>query len=210
MAGCFNGQQTAIMKRVYILLSLVCLFSLGWADSWQTIRDSSGRISSVQAEFRQEKHLKMLSRPIISKGIFVFQAPSSLRWQYLSPVQSLLLMDRGKTRTFSQQDGKLVEQGSMGMEAMQVISQEISLWLTGRFTDNPTFAAELRPNKMIVLTPKEEGLACFISRIELVLADQPGLMESVTIYEGKDSFTRILFSNIRLNETIPATVFTEQ
>ena len=198
------------MKKIHFLLFLICLCSLGWADSWQAIRVNSGKISSVQANFCQEKHLKMLSRPLISQGIFVFQAPASLRWQYLSPVQSLLLMDNGTTRTFSQQDGKLVEQGSMGMDAMQVVSQEISLWLAGRFTDNPTFAAELHPGRMIVLTPKEEGLARFISRIELVLADQPGLMESVTIYEGEDSFTRLLFSNARLNEKIPATVFTEQ
>ncbi len=198
------------MSKPTLILLAACLLSLGWADSWDGIRSNAGQLTSVQADFTQEKHLRILARPIISKGIFVFQAPSSLRWQYLSPIQSLLLMHDGSTRKFFQQDGKLTEERTMNMDAMQVISQEISQWLAGRFTDNPTFQAELQPGRMIVLTPKQKGLAQLISRIELVLSDQPGLMESVTIYEGKDSYTRLAFSNAVLNQDIKPTVFTNQ
>lgn len=195
-------------KSIFILLA-ACLCSLGWADSWDGIRSNAGQLTSVQADFTQEKHLKILARPIISKGILVFQSPSSLRWQYLSPVQSLLLMHEGATRKFVQQDGKLTEERGMNMDAMQVVSQEISQWLKGNFTDNPTFQAELRPGRIIVMTPKQQGLAQLISRIELVLSDQPGLMESVTIYEGEDSYTRLTFNNAVLNQDIPPTVFTK-
>ncbi len=198
------------MIKAVLLLLVISLLCLGWADSWDAIRSNAGQLTSVQADFTQEKHLKILARPIISKGIFVFQSPSSLRWQYLSPIQSLLLMHDGTTRKFIQQDGKLTEERTMNMDAMQVVSQEISQWLAGRFTDNPTFQAELQPGKMIVLTPKQKGLAQLISRIELVLSDQPGLMESVTIYEGEDSFTRLTFSNAVLNQDIKPTVFTKQ
>jgi outer membrane lipoprotein-sorting protein len=199
------------MKRLLqiILLLIPCLLCLGWADSWDTIRSNSGKLTSVQANFVQEKHLKILARPLLSKGIFVFQAPASLRWQYLEPVQSLLLMTDGKTRKFSQQDGKLVEDRSMSMDAMQIVSREISQWLAGRFNDSPSFTAQLQPGKMITLTPKEEGLAQLISRIELVLSDTPGLMQSVTIYEGEDSFTKIIFSNAVLNQDIAPAVFTK-
>ncbi len=197
------------MKKISLLLFIACLFSLGWADSWQAIRTHSGTVKSIRTEFLQEKHLPILTRPLISRGNLIFQAPASLRWQYSSPVQSLLLLHNGRVRKFSQQAGKLVEERSTGMDGMEMVIGEISLWLTGRFTDNPGFRAELQPGRMIVLTPKEEELSRFISRIELVLGEQPGLMESVTIYEGEDSFTRLTFSNARLNEQIPAAVFTE-
>lgn len=198
-----------ISKPTIILLA-ACLVSLGWADSWDAIRSNAGQLTSVQADFTQEKHLKILARPIISKGIFVFQSPSSLRWQYLSPIQSLLLMHDGSTRKFVQQDGGLTEETGMNMDAMQVISQEISQWLAGRFTDNPTFLAELQPDRVIVLTPKQKGLAQLISRIELILSNQPGLLESVTIYEGEDSYTRLTFSNGVLNQEIRPTTFTKK
>ncbi len=195
--------------RFFVLL-LVSMFCLGWAGSWDAIRSSSGQLSSIQANFIQEKHLKILARPLLSKGIFVFQAPASLRWQYLSPIQSLLLMNGGRAQKFVQQNGRLVEEPGMGMNAMQIVSREIGQWLAGNFTDNPAFAAELQPGKMIVLTPRQEGLAQLISRIELKLDDRPGLIRSVTIYEGDDSFTRLIFSNVVLNQDIVPTVFTRQ
>jgi len=193
-----------------ILILLAAFVCLGWTESWETIKNNAGNISSIQADFIQEKHLKILRSPLLSRGVFVFQAPDSLRWQYVSPVQSLLLMHEGKTRQFIQHDNRLVEERSMGMDAMQVVSQEISRWLAGNFTDNPTFQARLKPGGLIVLTPKNQGLAQLISQIVLKLADEPGLMESVTIYEGSDSFTKLTFTNVVLNKKIPEITFTQQ
>lgn len=193
-----------------ILVLLAAFVCLGWAESWETIQNNAGNISSIQADFIQEKHLKILRTPLLSRGVFVFQAPDSLRWQYESPVQSLLLLHEGKTRQFIQHDNRLVEERSMGMDAMQVVSQEISRWLAGNFTDNPTFQARLKAGGFIVLTPKNKGLAQLISQIVLKLADEPGLMESVTIYEGSDSFTKLTFTNVVLNKKIPETTFTQQ
>ena len=193
-----------------ILILLAAFVCLGWTESWETIKNNAGNISSIQADFIQEKHLKILRSPLLSRGVFIFQAPDSLRWQYMSPVQSLLLMHEGKTRQFIQHDNRLVEERSMGMDAMQVVSQEISRWLAGNFTDNPTFQARLKPGGFIVLTPKNQGLAQLISQIVLKLADEPGLMESVTIYEGRDSFTKLTFTNVVLNKKIPEITFTQQ
>ncbi|RUM34765.1 MAG: outer membrane lipoprotein carrier protein LolA [Desulfobulbus sp.] len=195
-----------IVMTVFLAGSLC----LGWADSLEAIRENSGNITSVRADFVQEKHLKILVRPLISKGIFVFQAPGSLRWEYRTPIQSLLLLHDGKMHKFVQHEGKLVEDRSMGMDAMRVVSQEISQWLSGNFTDNPTFQAELKPGRKIVLTPRSKGLGKLISRIELQLSEQPGLMDSVTIFEGKDSYTRLIFTNAVLNTTISPAVFTEK
>ena len=192
------------------ILVLAAFACLGWAESWEAIRQNSGNITSITADFTQEKHLKILARPLISQGIFVFQAPDSLRWEYTTPVKSLLLMHKGRMRKFVQQNNKLVESQTPGMDAMVVVSREISQWLAGNFADNPTFDAELQPGRMIILTPKNKGLAQLISKIELQLAETPGLMESVSIFEGKDSFTKLVFSHAVLNTKIPETRFTRQ
>ncbi|MDD3815464.1 MAG: outer membrane lipoprotein carrier protein LolA [Desulfocapsaceae bacterium] len=165
------------------------------------------RVDSVQAEFTQEKHLPILVRPIISRGTFVFQAPASLRWEYLSPVHSVLLMDDGRTRKFIERNDQFVEEQGMGMDSMAIVLQEITGWLDGHITDTPTFKAKVQEGGLIVLTPKEAALARIISRIELRLAGQSGLMESVTLYEGPDSLTKLIFSHGVLNEKIPAATF---
>ncbi len=165
-------------------------------------------LRSVQADFIQEKHLKILARPIISIGTFTFQAPQSLRWEYRTPIHSVLLMHGGKVKKFMERDGVLTEDKGMRLDAMQVVLAEISNWLDGRFTDNAMFAVSFPDKKTILLTPKEQGLAALISRIELKLADQAGLLDQVIIFEGPGSFTSLTFSNRTLNREIPAILFT--
>ena len=167
-------------------------------------------LRSVQADFIQEKHLRILVRPIISAGTFVFQAPRSLRWEYRTPVPSLLLMHDGEVRKFAEQDGQLVEDKRVRLDAMQVVLAEISNWLDGRFTDNKMFAVTFPGHLTILLTPKDQGFAALISSIELKLADQKGLLDAVTIFESPGSFTRLTFSNRRLNQDLPAALFTDK
>ena len=193
-----------MILRMVLLLSLVLCFTPLAA---QEMVDSRSALTSVQSAFVQEKHLPILARPIISKGRFIFQAPASLRWEYFSPLPSVLLMDGGRTRKFVSHDGVFQEEHGMGVDSMAVVLQEISGWLDGRITDTPTFRAESVGENRIVLTPKEEALRQIISRIELKLVDSSGLMESVTIYEGKDSFTRMVFSDAVINGKIAAGVF---
>ncbi len=164
-------------------------------------------VDSVQADFVQKKSLPILARPLISTGKFLFQAPGSLRWEYYSPLPSVLLMNKGQVRKFVKHDGVFVEEHGMGLNSMQIVLQEITGWLDGEITDTPTFLAKRTGKNTIILTPRKEVLAKIISRIELKLQGESGLMESVTLYEGKNSFTRMIFSNSRLNETLPGEIF---
>ena len=79
--------------------------------------------------------------------------------------------------------------------------------LKGRFDENPVFSPYLEPGPKIILRPKEKTFADLIQRIELKLADRPGVIQSVTIYEGEDSYTRIKFKNVTLNPPLPDTLF---
>ncbi len=166
-------------------------------------------IYSVQADFTQEKHLQILARPLVSNGRFLFKSPDSLRWEYLSPFHSILLMDKGRVRKFIEKNGQLVEEKGMQLNAMQVVMTEISGWLDGKITDNATFSVKHK-GKIITLTPKNQGMRAVISAIELRLADQAGLLQSVTIFEdpAKKSFTRMIFSHAVINQPIRAHLFT--
>jgi outer membrane lipoprotein-sorting protein len=46
------------------------------------IRQWQKGISTVKAEFRQEKHTELLMRPIKSKGTFYFKSTVGVRWEY--------------------------------------------------------------------------------------------------------------------------------
>ncbi len=189
------------------LLPLLALFCLGWADSWESLRATAATVTSVQAHFVQEKHLPILAKPLVSRGVFYYQAPGSLRWEYREPVQSVMVMHAGRIRRFVNGPSGWTEEQGAGLAAMQVVMEEISQWLAGRFDANPMFQARLEPGRRIILTPKEEAMRRVIQRIELDLADQPGVMQRVTIYENENAFTRMAFDHTVLNARIDEALF---
>lgn len=199
------------MKRTKTILLLIlpalALLTIGWADTWEQLKAAAGTVSSVQAEFIQEKHLPILTKPLVSEGVFYFQAPRSLRWEYRAPIRSILVMHDSRVRRFVANGEGFSEERGAGLEAMQVVVEEISHWLAGRFDDNPMFKAELEPGRRIVLTPRTEAMAKVIQRIILNLAEQPGIIHSVVIYESDEAYTRMTFHDTVLNAKIDERIF---
>jgi outer membrane lipoprotein-sorting protein len=192
--------------RAILLLAVACL-SIGWGASWEELRSAAGPISSLSAEFVQEKHMKILARPLVSSGVFYFQAPASLRWEYRSPLRNIILMNKDGTERYVATDAGLVKDSGANLQIMQVVLEHITQWIEGRFDDNPLFTANLEPGPRITLTPKEKSFTKMIQRIELVFSDHPGVIESVIIHENDDSFTRLVFKKVLLNPSLDDSVF---
>jgi outer membrane lipoprotein-sorting protein len=196
--------------KIQWLVPVLALSCVGWADSWEQLKTTASVITSVQAEFVQEKHLPILAKPLVSEGVFYYQATRSLRWEYRWPVRSILTMHDGHVRRFVSTDAdSFHEESGPGLEAMQVVVEEITHWLAGRFDDNPMFQSHLEPGKRIVLVPKDGAFQKFIQRIVLNLGQRPGVMQSVTIYESENAFTQLTFKNTVLNAKIEDTLFQE-
>lgn len=180
---------------------------LGWADSWQALRSAAAGVETIDAAFTQEKHLPILKRPLISEGRFVFRRPDSLRWEYRKPVRSVLLLNAGKAERFVQSGDGLAADRGAGLQAMNVVTDEMRRWLAGDFESSRMFAARIEPQRRIVLTPRAEAMTAFIQRIELELDARPGVIGAVTIYEDDQSFTRIVFGEVRLNGPVAPRLF---
>ena len=192
------------MRALFLLTAFMCL---GWADTWDSLKTAAGKVTSVKAEFIQEKHMKILSRPLVSGGVLLFQSPDSLRWEYKYPIKSILLLHNGRTKRYVQKNGRFVEDASANLQSMQVVVQEITQWLNGRFDENPAFTAKLESGRKILLVPKDPSFAKLIQRIELLLADRPAVIKSVVIYESQDSFTKLTFENVTLNQRLDEALF---
>jgi hypothetical protein len=168
------------------------------------------KLQSVEADFIQHKQLKILAEPLVARGHFAFQAPDSLRWEYVEPVASLLLMCRGTVKKYVRREGRWEEDKTMGLDAVQTVLSEIANWLDGRFRENEMFRVERPDKKSVLLRPKQGGFASLISSIELKLSSRNGQLDTVdgvTLHEGEGSFTRLSFTNRIINRNIPAATF---
>jgi outer membrane lipoprotein-sorting protein len=196
-----------IRSLAALLLLVSAGLNIGWVDTWDSIRLATGKVQTIEAEFVQTKYMKILVRPLVSKGVFRYKAPSSLRWEYHQPFRSILLMHDGNVKKYHLDNGVAREDAGSRVASMQFVLQEITRWLNGRFDQNPLFQAELAGNRQIILTPKNASMQHVIAKIELNLSAQPGVIESVTIFETEHSYTRIEFHNVHLNRQLEDALF---
>jgi len=192
---------------LFFWIGLVGFNNPAFADALQSFQTAAAEITSIQADFVQEKHLPILKQPLISAGRFCFRRPNLFRWEYQTPVQSVMLMNpSGITRyVFSQ--GHFVKDDGIRLEGVQVILQQMIGWLRGQFDNQSDFAIHCPRPDQIVLSPRQPGMAKMIKRIELNLSAQAGVIDSVFIYEDQTAYTAIHFKQVNIDADVPDTEF---
>ena len=75
------------MKRLPLWLLLCCLSPLAQAFDLQQLSEQLARPDVIHGQFIQEKHLRALPQPLISKGSFVLAKNHGLLWLLKTPLQ---------------------------------------------------------------------------------------------------------------------------
>ncbi|HEY5460592.1 MAG TPA: outer membrane lipoprotein carrier protein LolA, partial [Deferrimonas sp.] len=152
----------------------------------------------------------ILVKPFVSTGRFYYQPTRSLRWEYERPVASCLMMHEGTVKRYLKEKGQWREDASAALPAMQTVLEEIVQWQQGSFDANPHFRAELveGAEPRVIFVPKEASWKKMIRQIELAPSrDQAGVIRSVRMVEDDKSFTLLEFAKVRLNRSLPASLF---
>jgi len=202
------------------LAGLLCLLAAGspdakaapWYQDWATIRAAAASVKTIEAAFVQTRQLRILRKPLVSRGAMAYRRPNDLRWEYQSPLETLLLVRGGAVERLLKHHGQWVPDASARLEAMKVVIGEISLWLDGNFGASKTFRAELRPAGKgepphVALVPVDKSLGKIISRIAIRFGERPGTVRAIDIFEEGEGVTHIAFENARYGEAIPDSRF---
>ncbi len=188
------------------LFGLLLLPILGaWSDDWGSIKRAATEVQTLEADFVQTKHLEILSHPLVSKGRFAYRRPGDLRWEYASPLRSVLLATPNGVRRYVHREGRWVPDASAKVEAVGAVLAEMNLWIRGDFERSKAFDATLEPGSpaRVKLAPKDAAMKRYIARVVLELGAAPGVIGAVVIEEGPKASTRIEFSNVKRNQPIP-------
>ena len=199
-------------EQFYILLFSLLILSmpfLALADSFEQLRKDSANIKTIQSRFVQKKFMKILAKPLISEGRFYYAAPDSFRWEYLKPLRSVVIAYKDDTRRYILSSGKMIEDKAGGMQAMKVVLGEVAGWMSGKFDQNPSFAATLKEetNTQITLTPVGKSMSGMIEKIEITVSKKAAAVKSVKIIENANAFTQIDFTDVEINKVISSSVF---
>jgi len=200
------------MKRIlfFSILLVASLFSAdaGSLQDWASLKEAAKNIQSVKADFIQKRFLPILTKPLRSEGRFFFCTPSSLRWEYVSPLRSVMLQKGDTIKLYHFSEGAWKSETTPAVESRRMVLAEISRWFQGRFDESKAFKPLYFPGPpaRIILTPGE-GIDKFIQRIEIVLSAKPGVIDRVEIEEPGGSRTSIEFKKVENNSKIPSEIF---
>jgi len=84
------------------------------------IQLANDEISSMEAQFTQTKHSEMLLEPSLAHGVFSYEAPDLVRWEYEDPTPISLLIS-GDTMTTWYRDLGKAEKTQVGRQSQQVL-----------------------------------------------------------------------------------------
>jgi len=191
-----------------LLLSTRPALAATWYEDWGSIRKAAASIKSIETAFVQTRTLKILTKPLVSRGLMAFRRPNDLRWEYQSPLQTLLVAKGGNIHRLIKHGTTWVADVSGRVEAMKIVLGEINLWLDGDFSSSKTFRPVLRPARAdqaahVELIPLDPSLGKIIARITIGLGERPGTVSAIDIFEEGEGVTHIVFENPRFDQSIP-------
>lgn len=197
-------------KLILIVFIAIVIFSaeIVPAQDLNSLKEAFRTIRSVKAEFLQKRSLPILTKPLLSEGKLFFSIPDSLRWEYLSPLRSVMLQKENKIQVYNFTDGGWKPEITQAVEARRMVLAEINHWFQGRFDESTAFkhSYSTGPPGRVILVAKE-GIDKFINRIEIVLSKRPGVIDRVEIEEPGGSRTSIEFKNVEINSNLSPGVF---
>jgi outer membrane lipoprotein-sorting protein len=171
------------------------------------IQAASDQVRSFSSEFVQERRLALFTEPVIFRGSLVVVRPDRLRWEFISPVPSVLIFrgDRG----IRCNDKAPPVHFDLGTDPiMRTVAEQLWLWLGGDYSRlNATYQMEKSGPASLTISPKDKAMLEYITSITITFNKTSKQPEKVEIADPGGDMTIISFHSYVLNGKTPDVLF---
>lgn len=204
-------------KRIsLIFLLLATLFSMACAQKAETEASMKAYISKValkmktmQCDFVQTKHIKMLNDKMVSRGKMYYQQASLLRWEYVTPYAYVFVLNNNKVllKKGTRNDVININQSKFFGEIARIMMNSV----VGKcLTDDKDFKSTVSSTAseyVATLYPQQKQLKQMFQKIILHFNKQQNIVSKVELIEKKGDTTIIELKNVKKNAPIHASLF---
>jgi len=164
---------------------------------------------SIACDFIQEKELVVLSEKIISKGVFFFKKDNNIRWEYIQPYRYLIIISNGQLFTRDDKNQKLydIESNKMFQEMNKFISGCIQGDILKNEKDYTATYFESSVNYLVKLIPRDEKMRQMLNEVHIWFDKNDPTVSGLKMIESGEDYTKITFTNKKLNTEIPLEKF---
>lgn len=205
------------MKSTLLIISF-CISVYGMAQEYKTVSDKSAvksviekkhkETTSIAADFSEEVHSDMFKEPQPGNGKFYFKKENKVRWDHTSSKQ-LILINGDNVKLY--ENGKLISNPASRKVVKQIQGMMVSM-LSGDFLNEKDFSITYQENTKyykLTLTPKNPRMAKHLTKIELHFSKTTLLLEEMTMMEKGNQKIIYTFTNLKTNQSISDSKFTD-
>jgi hypothetical protein len=182
----------AVKPLAVLFLWLLSLQSSLGADTLAEIGARLAKTEITAGRFRQEKKIKVLKKPLVSAGIFIYHRSRGVVWQTLTPVPSMLLVNQ--TRLLTAQ-GEQALPPAFGRVFIAMFGGDLEAMQDGFEIAGTNGEAEWQ----LHLQPKDPLLQKIIAEMQL---SGDTTLRQIHIKEANGNSTRITFDQISHPEAL--------
>jgi outer membrane lipoprotein-sorting protein len=174
------------------------------------VKAEQAKIKTLEAAFTQRQESSMLIEPDVSQGVFSYEAPNAVRWEYTTPKPISVVIDGEQMLTWYRDLGR-AERLKVGRYSNQVLKY---LGASGSFDTlldyfrvKVAFPDDRRSPYRIELTPRYERIARRLSSMVVWVDPERYLPVRMRYVGGDGDVTEYEFRDLKVNARIPAERF---
>ncbi|WP_178987443.1 LolA family protein [Winogradskyella schleiferi] len=179
------------------------------ADLKAKVKAQAFAISTLTSDFTQYKHLDFLANDIVTSGKLAYKSPNMVKWEYLNPFKYSVLFKNDKL--FINDEGNKSDVDLSSNKMFKQLNILIINSVKGDMFDDDKFEIayfKKDKNGEVHFSPKDNEFAKYIKSFHILFNDEGAVME-LKMIEPSEDYTRIVFSNRKINTKLSDALFTE-
>ncbi|MFN0130484.1 MAG: LolA family protein [Verrucomicrobiales bacterium] len=179
-----------------------------WVERARTLK-------SVEADFKQERYLRALNRPLVAPGRVWFRSDGALRWQLGDPPKTIALRPAaGSAIRVIEPEAKTVR--SFTVEEAGSKGGALSLLDAGFPRSYESFESRFKLDRVerdedgawrITTHLRENALAVAVQRLVFIVESESSRVQGIEVWLRDGSRIASLFTNLKENAPLPDTLF---
>jgi outer membrane lipoprotein-sorting protein len=170
--------------------------------------DKARTITTNEADFVQEKYVSVMTDKAISKGKFYYKKSNQMRWETTEPQSHIIVLNNGKM--IMKEKGKVKTYDASSNKMFKGLNDMMLTTASGNMLNSKEYKHSLFENEkyfLIQLTPVAAATRKFVKVIEVTVEKGDYTVSQIKMIEPSEDYTRIEFSNKKINQPIGDDLF---
>ena len=178
----------------------------------QKANQTASAMKTMQCDFIQTKHLKMLNNDFVSHGKMYYQQSNKLRWEYTSPYSYTFILNNDKVLLKNKQRNDLIDikQNKLFREIVRIMMSSVVGNCLADDKNYKVSIATIGNEWVATLLPQRKDMKQMFQKLVLHFHAKKSVVNTVELYDKNGEKTIIELKNIRINETIHPHMFVIQ